>query len=116
MNRIFPILNTILRLIFHAIIVIILLLFGTENGIEVSEDLENVTENAINKFGFNFGEESRVKKLLHLGTYDYLGLLQTIIECMHIYYLGSAIFFLVRAKCIVGADSLQEGTCKHSMH
>ena len=45
-----------------------LLFFGTENGIEVSEDLECITENDINEFGFNFGEMNRVKKLLHLGT------------------------------------------------
>ena len=109
-----------MRLIFRAVIVIKLLLFGTEKGIEVSEDLENVTENNINKFDFNVGEESRVKKLLHLGTYNYLGLLRTIIKCMLIRscnvlsskgQIHSGLHGLV-----VGADSLQEGTCKHSMH
>ena len=94
--------------------------FGTENGIKVSEDLEILKENDINVFGFNFGEKSRVKKLLHSGTCDYLGLLQTIIKCVLIRICnilsGKGQIHRGLHSLVVGADSLQEGTCKHSMH
>ena len=37
--------------------------FFTENGIETLDDLDGLSEDDINLFGFNIGEKKRVKTL-----------------------------------------------------